>query len=181
MTTPAPEFIRYLQQLADDDRGAMAVLRRSAGFEPGAYPPAFPYVERHVAHDSHAEDSRRRARYLVAMLFALHPCQETGSSVAAAFGHLLRKRGSDSIEKRFIALLAADPEQLPVHLRQAVSLLKAGDFGCDYALLEADLIQWLNPFDVDRRDRVRQRWARDFYRVLGAAEQQTDATFAPTK
>jgi CRISPR system Cascade subunit CasB len=180
MMIPAPDFVRYLQKLADDNRGAMAALRRSAGFAPGAYPPAFPYVERYLADDIHANDRRRVARYLVAMLFALHPKHASGSSLAAAFGHLLRKRESDSIEKRFIALLAADAEQLPVHLRQAVSLLAADEFGCDYASLEGDLIHWLNPFDVDRRDRVRQRWARDFYRVLGAAEHDTD-TFAPTK
>jgi CRISPR system Cascade subunit CasB len=176
MMIPAPDFVRHLQQLAADHRAALAVLRRSAGFDPGAYPPAFPYVERYVPDDSHAQDHRRQARYLLATLFALHPHHLEGCSLAAAFGRLMRKRESDSIEKRFVALLAADPEQLPVYLRQAVSLLAADDFGCDYASLETDLARWLNPFDIDQRDRVRQRWARDFYRALAGSPSDSVAT-----
>lgn len=173
MTTLALAFVQHLQHLADDDRGALAALRRSAGFPPGAYPPAFPYVERFVPGDAHADDSLRQALYLAAALFARHAKHLPGTSLAAACGRQMRQRDSDSVEKRFIALLAADADPLPVHLRQVVSLLAADDYGFDYATLLDDLSHWLHPFRVDARDRVRQRWARDFYRALDA--QDSDA------
>ena len=66
------DFIEKLQKL---DRRALAILRRSASFAPGAYPAAYPYVEHHVGADWHPQDSRRQALYITAMLFALHPRQ----------------------------------------------------------------------------------------------------------
>ena len=105
----------------------MAHLRRSLGFAPGAYPRAYPYVERFVGPDRHANDPWRKALYLAAGLFALHPEHRAGDTLASALGHLARVRESASIEQRFIALLGADPEGLPNLLRQAVSLLAADD------------------------------------------------------
>jgi CRISPR system Cascade subunit CasB len=174
---PAPDFIQHLKRLADNDRGALAVLRRGAGFAPGAYPPAFPYVERFVPHEEHAQGQRRLARYMVATLFALHPEHSAGCSLAAAFGRLMRERDSASLENRFVALLAAEPEELPVRLRHIVTLLASGSIGCDYAALELDLAHWLNPFGPESRDRVRQQWARDFYRALESTGERPASDF----
>jgi CRISPR system Cascade subunit CasB len=173
---PAANFIDHLKRLAENDRGALAVLRRGAGFAPGTYPPAFPYVERFVPYE-HAQDRRRLARYLVATLFALHPEHVNGTSLAAAFGRLMRERDSPSLEKRFVALLAAESEELPVHLRNVVALLSSDGIACDYAALEADLAQWLHPFSTESRDRVRQQWARDFYRALQTTGQRAASDF----
>jgi len=175
-TIPAVDFINYLKRLADNDRGALAVLRRSASFAPGTYPPAFPYVERFVEEEEHPQGRRRLARYLVSMLFALHPEHSAGISLAAAFGRLTRARGNASLEKRFVALLAAEPDELPVHLRNVVALLAADRIACDYAALEVDLTQWLRPCAEQLRDGVRQQWARDFYRVPEAARRHTAST-----
>lgn len=162
----APDFINHLECLAENDRGALAVLRRSASFAPGTYPPAFPYVERFVADEEHAQGRRRLARYLVSMLFALHPQHSAGITLAAAFGRLMRACGNSNLEKRFVGLLAAEPDELPVHLRNVVALLAADGIACDYAALEADVAQWLHPYTKQLHDRVRQQWARDFYRGL---------------
>lgn len=162
----AQQFVQYLRKLPDTNRAAVAVLRRSLGFSPGAYPPSYPLVERFVPRDCSATDGRRKALYLVAGLYAQHP-KHDAQSLAAAFGQLMRQRGSDSIEKRFIALLGADADNLPVYLRQVVSLLAADDIALDYALLQDDLRLWLNPSaDADWLDHLRQRWARDFYRTV---------------
>ncbi|WP_028536939.1 type I-E CRISPR-associated protein Cse2/CasB [Paludibacterium yongneupense] len=163
-------FVLHLQNLAQNNRGALAALRRSAGFAPGAYPPAFPYVERFVSADSHAEDSYRQALYVTAALFSRHPQHAEGQSLAAALGKLMQARDSGSIEQRFIALLAADAEDLSQYLRQIVSLLAADGYGLDYVSLLQDLSRYLNPFQFEARDKVRQRWARDFYRQLVAQE-----------
>lgn len=172
MSDYAQSFIKYLEALPERDRGALAVLRRSLGFAPGAYPPAYPYVERFVAAERHAQDASRLALYVVAGLYATHP-RQGGKSLATSLGELMRQRDSASIEQRFVALLGADAENLAVYLRQIVSLLAAGDLPLDYAALLKDLSLWLNPrIDPERRDVVRQRWARDFYRALAPASSE---------
>jgi CRISPR system Cascade subunit CasB len=168
MSEHAQSFIAYLTELAKHDRGALAHLRRSLGFAPGAYPPAYPSVERFVGLDRHANDPWRKALYLAAGLFALHPEHRAGQSLAAALGQLTRDRESASIEQRFIALLDAEPDGLPNLLRQAVSLLAADGRPYDYIRLLDDLGIWLRPIDTEGRDRMRQRWARDFYRAYDA-------------
>lgn len=168
MSEHAQSFIDHLAGLKEHNRGAFAHLKRSLGFEPGAYPRAYPYVERFVGADKHADDPWRKALYLTAGLYAFHPQLIPNTSLAAAFGRLARERGSDSLEQRFIALLGAEPESLPPLLRQAVSLLAADGQGCDYAKLLDDLARWFDAFDIadeQKRDRVRQHWARDFYRA----------------
>ena len=178
-------FVKHLQTLARHDRGAIAVLRRSLGFEPGAYPPAYPAVERFAAQGIDNE-VRRQALYLTAGLFALHPLHGRGQSLAGALGQTMRRRESASIEKRFIALLAADADSLPNHLRQTVSLIAADGIAIDYAQLLDDLGRLLQRWNEEQRDGVRQRWARTFYRTAEpgdggtAAKPATPATPAPT-
>lgn len=170
MTADKPDFaaafVGHLRQLHEHDKGAMAILRRSLSFDPGAYPSAYPFVERFVGADRHATDPMRRALYGVAGLFAQQPHHVEGRSLAFAFGVLMRHRDSASIEQRFVALLSADAENLHQYLRQAVSLLAADDQGFDFAQLLRDLTRWLHPHAQEARDQLRQRWARDFYNAL---------------
>ena len=173
MSEHAQKFIAYLQDLKEKSPGALAHLRRSLGFEPGCYTLAFPYVERFVAADKHPQDASRRALYLAAGLFALHP-KQGDKSLAAAFGALMRERESASIEQRFIALLGADAHSLPNYLRQTVSLLRADERALDYAALIGDLNYWLNPHANSHW--ICQRWARDFYRAVAEAPLSTDTT-----
>jgi CRISPR system Cascade subunit CasB len=161
----AEKFIAHLQLLKERDRGALATLRHSLAFDPGTYPQAFPYVERFAGADAHERNARRLALYAVAGLFARHPVR-TSESFATAFGKLMHHRNSASIEQRFVALLGADAENVFEYLKQAISLLAADGLGCDYAQLLDDLSRWLNPTLHEQRDRLRQHWARDFYRAL---------------
>ncbi|MDP3084799.1 MAG: type I-E CRISPR-associated protein Cse2/CasB [Rubrivivax sp.] len=170
-------FVSHLRKLAEHDRGALAALRRSLGFAPGTYAAAMPCVEPFAVSDG-TREPQRQALYLTAGLFATNPRHRTGTSLAGALAEVKLKRDSDSIERRFIALLSADAEALPVHLRHAASLLAAEELAFDYAALAQDLGRWLDPWQDDARDRVRQRWARDFYRRLAQAP-STDNT--PTK
>ena len=169
MISYADSFVEYLQGLVEHDRGGMAALRRSLGFAPGCYPPAYPIIERFAAQGSDKE-SLRKALYLTAGLFALHPSHAEGRSLASTFGQAMRQRESPSIEKRFIATLSAEAEALPDHLRQVISLLAADGIACDYGELLGDLSQWLNPRAFEARDRIRQRWAREFYRTAMASD-----------
>lgn len=172
MSDHAEKFIEHLAVLKDRDRGAMAALRHSLAFAPGAYPRAFPYVERFAGAAAHERDAHRLALYAVAGLFARHPLRRP-QSFAAALGELLRLRQSPSIESRFVALLGADAENIVEYLRQAVSLLAADGIGFDHARLLVDLSQWLNPGTDPSR--LRQRWARDFYRAAQPVSESTDS------
>jgi CRISPR system Cascade subunit CasB len=157
------KFVQHLISLGTHDRGALAVLRHSLAFEPGTYPKAFPYVERFVSASSHERDARRLALYAVAALYARHPRHQE-QSFASAFGVLFRKRESLGIEGRFVALLGADAENIFDYLRQAIGVLASDDIGLNYLILLGDLSRWMN--SKTNADRLRQRWARDFYSVV---------------
>jgi CRISPR system Cascade subunit CasB len=67
--------------------------------------------------------------------------------------------GSTSTERRFIALLDADSDQLPHRLRQMAALLKEQPL--DFDALLNDLLYW----NSDKK-RTQHVWARDFYQNL---------------
>lgn len=176
----AQRFIEHLIDLRERDAGALAALRHSLAFEPGDDPRSYAYVERFVARDWHARDSRRLALYAVAGLFARHP-EQNARSLAAALGQVLRDKDRPSLELRFRALLEADADSVVAHLRQTVSLLAAESLGCDYASLLADLCVWLDDrADPRWRDDIKRRWARQFYAALQAEPDAAADPLAPT-
>lgn len=164
----AQPFVAYLLRLKDQDRGALAVLRHSRSFAPGADAKAYRYVERFISPSWHENDARRLAYYAVAALFATHPVVDE-RSMPGALGRLLRDKDRPSLELRFQALLEADADSVWPHLRQAVSLLAADGLGYDHAGLLCDLCVWLDErADPSWRDQLKQRWARAFYGALQA-------------
>lgn len=158
-------FIDHLLRLKERDKGAMARLRRSLAHDPGTDPQVYPYVEPFVGTDRQERDPRRLALYVVAGLYAMNPCHSQERTLAEAYA--AHATGNGSQELRFIALLGAEPERLPVLLRQAVALLNGRTY--DHARLLQDLERLLHPFGMEGRNRVRQRWAREFYRIYDAS------------
>jgi len=137
-------FIELLESLNEKDTKVRAVLRRSLAFDPGEYPPAYPYVEPFLKDEGNSW--RREMFYLVAGLWASHWTEgRTGSPMAIgkACAAYQSSTGSTSTERRFIALLDADREQLPHRLRQMIALLKEQSIDFD-ALLER-LLHWRRP------------------------------------
>jgi CRISPR system Cascade subunit CasB len=88
---------------------------------------------------------------------------------AVALLYLQRNR-TESIEQRFVALLDADGEQLPHHLRQMVQLLRAEE---GIRIYWVELLTDLRDWNRDDR-RVQQLWARAFYREVNAAGDPDD-------
>lgn len=172
-------FLEWLETMNERDTRVRAVLRRSLAFAPGAYCAAFPYVEPFLTDD--APHWRRQVHYLVAALWAAHwkadrqgPMLPMGNAIASyAMNHHKREQlmtGGSSTERRFIALLDADPEQLPHRLRPMVALLK--DETIDFDALLTDLLWW-----QDERKSRQNNWARQFYRTLNPStdpEQDTE-------
>lgn len=180
MTELASAFVSHLCILQQRDKAALSQLKRSLSFAPGAYPRAYPYIERFVGADKHANDPWRMALYLTAGLYALHPAHQSSLSLASSLGHLGRVRDSASLEHRFIALLGAETHSLPTLLRSVVSLLAADGHPCDFIRLLDDLTLWLNPHATEARERTCQQWARDFYRSYDKPDTPTQDPIADT-
>ncbi|MCG3144750.1 MAG: CRISPR-associated protein Cse2 [Gammaproteobacteria bacterium] len=168
-------FINYLKELADDeDRAALAALRRSLGKTPGEAAEA----HRHVLRFN-PDPWDEWAYYLVAGLFALHPeswahkeVDRQSTNFGASFAWLKSKTDSDSIEKRLVALLDCHEDDLAEHLRHAVSLLRSKEIPVDWAQLLRDLRSW------NHEDRfVQRRWARAFW---GGNQTDQQADEAPS-
>src|SRR4051794_33883480 len=115
-------FFAGLRRRAQTDTSVVATLRRSLGEEPGTYAPSFPLVEPLVAGQ---HDGSRRMVYLAAGLWALTQRRGEGDPLPlpAAMHTVASRRGSASIEQRFVALLDAEGDELVWRLRHAVQLL----------------------------------------------------------
>lgn len=152
-------FIGYLESvLKRDDRAVLAHLRRGLGKEAGTAMEMFPYIARFVQTKFRSEEN---AYFLVASLFGLYPTNswksdEKYNNLGKSLSFL--KEESDSIEKRFVALLNSDEEDLPNHLRQIISLLKSKEKPINWFQLLKDIKNW------SHEDRYVQRnWAKGFW------------------
>ncbi len=164
MTTPVQEvqpFIVYLQSLAEkQDRGALAALRRGLGQPPGTVAETFRYVEPWLGEKRSA--TREAAFYLVASLFSLHPKSTNIGNMGAHLAQTRSEGGEDALERRFTALLAAHPDDLPFYLRQAVSFLKSKEVPVNWDELLWDIQNWEAKRD-DPRHSVQKKWASAFW------------------
>ncbi len=151
-------FIEWLESISKRDSKVRAVLRRSLAFDPGAYVPAYPYVEPFIKDES--KSWRREVFYLVAGLWAAHWREgQRGQpmSLGKACAEYQTANGATSIERRFITMLDADSDQLPHRLRQMIALLNEQSIDFD------DLLKGLLYWNDDQK-RTQNTWARDFYR-----------------
>jgi CRISPR system Cascade subunit CasB len=159
-------MIEFLEGISAKDSKVRAVLKRSVAFEPGSYPPAFPYVEHRLGNDDN--NWKRKVFYLISGLWALQRREAQGykqTLPSACKASYLKSDKSPSLEKRFITLLDSDEEQIAYRLRQMVSLLK--DYPIDFDNLLKDLLSWNHP---DKW--VQIKWAKEFYK--GASEEETE-------
>ncbi len=160
MSKKSHPFIEHLASLRDD-RGALAALRRGLGQPPGTVPAMFPYVERYLPKDP--KPWQEKAYYLIAALFAYHPELGERGNMGDHFADVRRRnpdRDHTALERRFTALLAAHPEDLPFYLRQAVSYLKSEELpiNINWNQLFKDVQGW----GYENRS-VQKRWARAFW------------------
>jgi len=141
----------------------LAALRRGLGRPPGTVPEMHPHVQPFLAADG-LKGWREDCCYIVAALLASHPDLggrgNLGDTMRRLSEAVAGKPGerADSVERRFIALLKADREDLFGHLRHAVSLAKAKEVPVNYDRLLRDIRNW----DSDQRW-VQRNWARAFW------------------
>ena len=179
--TKAWEFVQALKRLADirqggaNNLGALAALRRGLGKPPGTVAEMYPYVMQYLPE--RASRSEEDAYFLIAALFAWHQLDWTTGerfkkqrNFGASFRRLAVSADSQSLEKRFVALLDARREDLPEHLRHAIGLLKSKEIPVDWVQLLEQVSVW------DRDDRhVQRAWAGAYWGSSSADTPKSDA------
>jgi CRISPR system Cascade subunit CasB len=151
-------LIGYLKDLAKrQDRAALAHLRRGLGKKPGESMEMYPYVGRFISEKT--DGSYDRAVFLTSALFADYSdaAQNIGD-LGRSVRQLAKDTGSDSIERRFVALLDAEPNELHYYLRQMVGLLKANNIAVNWNTLFENIRDWGKPSRG-----VQRKWARSFW------------------
>lgn len=156
---PAEEddrLIKYLKGLEKrQDRAALANLRRGLGKQPKTAMEMFPYLGQFLSNEPRPR--YETAVFIVAALFAYYP--DAPGNVGNLGDSIRRmKDDSDSIERRFVALLDSEAEDLPYYLRQIIGLLKSKEIAVNWNRLFKDIQNWSS----DNR-RVQNAWARGFW------------------
>lgn len=178
MTRELERFIQYLEEHRDD-RAMLAALRRGVSQPPGAIPEVSKYVQSWLWYTAPAY--LEEAYYLIAPLFALHPMKGGEGNMGNHFADLCEpgKEPPPSVERRFMLLLSAHPDDLADYLRQAIGLLKSKDVPVNWQRLLKDVLAWKRR-DERPRLKVQKEWARKFWRsrdkTSSATETQSNST-----
>jgi len=159
----AGRFCSYLLSLAED-KAAMSALKRGAAHQPGEYTPQFRYIVPFIP-----EKTYELPYFLTATLFGIHPVNSSAGSFGSAFKGIYQATGSDSIELRFNALLQAREEDLPYHLRNAVSLLASKNIPVNYTELFDAIRNWNHPDKF-----VQKKWAKEFWSPVKISAETTE-------
>jgi CRISPR type I-E-associated protein CasB/Cse2 len=161
-------FIVFLEKLVDDKR-AMANLRRGLGKPAGTVYEMDRYILPFISEST--GNKREAAYYTIASLFAFwHQGKDKPESIDGNLGNSLkqlvnietnnkgnREETEKRIEKYLVAILNANYEDLPDHLRRIVSLLKS-KVPLNWSQLLYDIQHW----DTDDHW-VQHQWAKGFW------------------
>lgn len=163
MSKKNKDFITFLEGLREDNRAALAHLRRGLGKRPGTAFEMFRYVAPFVQQSYPAEEE---AYFVVAALFGLYPDARHGEGNLGASLASIENR-STSIDKRFLSLLNSRDTRLQHHLRQSISLLKANEGFIHWPRLLRDIKNWSHPKRFVQRD-----WAMAFWGATSGSRDQ---------
>lgn len=160
----------------------LAALRRGLGREMSEVPEVFPIIvpmlpDFTARPISAAQRERDEHTYFqVAALYAWHGINWRGSGtyrrdLGASLYALSQKGTSESMEKRFVAMLDCHRDELDTHLRSLVGILRTGDQPIAWPQLLADLegTHW-------EERRTQTLWARSYWG--GPARDTADAADA---
>ncbi len=156
-----PRIAAFVERLKkfhiQQDRGALAALRRAVDGDPAQALQAARYVYPYFPEGAPRERWKERTFLIVGGLFALHPASGTNGNLGRHLREAHRQGDDDDPgkERRLLQLLAVeDREDLPHPLRQAVAVLPE-DAPVNWEQLLIDLNQW--------GDSVKRSWARGYW------------------
>lgn len=162
-------LIEHLKKLQKDEKrgpGAMATLRRALSGEQADVLRAYEYIGFILPYAIQEQNDC----ILVAALFALHQIasESQWDNLGAHLAALRRrkqeqKESTDSLDRRFTALVAASRAELPYHLRAAVGLLKDAEIQIDWTRLLSDVLYWEFENLDPAKPTVQRRWANAFW------------------
>lgn len=157
---PKSPFIDYLEELKrQENMGALASLRRGLQYDLGHCVDMYPYIIPWLEHVQGKWE--KEMYYLIASLFAYHPRNCDSGNMGDVFRNISRsKRETKSLEQRFVALLRSNPEDLPFHMRQAISIAKSENIPINWHELFYDLKRW--PFA--KKYPPYEKWAGSFWK-----------------
>lgn len=160
-------------------KGDLATLRRGVGKKPGEIPQLWAlFLEDFPEELDQSKFTRQAAENAVYQALTLYAFHQQGKSPKTenmhrkgekrrnSLGLAARKLAKndedmDRILTRLNCVIHADNlDEMSVHLRSLISLLRSSDIPLDYANLARDLFRYQYPA---KRDQVRLDWARDFY------------------
>lgn len=168
------EFMNQLLLLRHPDipgnTAKIAKLKRGLGQQPLQNTEAMSVIYTCVREGT--PDYLREVYEIIAPLFALYPTENGTGNLGRHFRELCGEEQqfltSDqdklpaNVERRFMRLLASEPNELADTLRPAILLLKSKDVLVNWHRLLEDLVDWQFP---DQRAKVRSKWSRSFWKL----------------
>lgn len=158
-------FLDRLIHLKDNDRGAMAVLRRNAGLSIAESQGALDVFYRLLPFDIKYDEE---FYFLIATLYPLNPQNVYEGNLGDAMATLRQKRGNTALDRRMAILLDAQTERLPsgvvipgelgFRLRQTVKLLASAEVRVNWHDLLRNVLNWNHP-----EKWVQKSWARAYF------------------
>jgi CRISPR system Cascade subunit CasB len=162
-------FVEYMKNLYKrDDKAALAALRRGVKAMPNLEIECFQYIYPGIRLMNYPNPQYiEKTAFMVGVLFALwHSGQidpsilnENPNSFGDSFYRLKNSSGgSESLEKRFTALLNAHKDDLSQHLRHIVGIMRSNNIPINWEDLAKGIDNWTHP-----KQKIQVRWARDYW------------------
>jgi CRISPR type I-E-associated protein CasB/Cse2 len=175
------------QRETGEQRATIAELRR--GLQ--EFPHLAPYMHRHLAPFTvYKMGWEKQTYYLVAALFARYHSgskepiysDKRWDNMGSYFAEVVKQdqETSDSVERRFNALLTSHPQDLHYHLRQAIAFLHGKTevtIPINWEGLLRDILKW---DDDEQRPKVQEAWATNFWRYKAKTTEENNLQTEPT-
>ncbi|MCD8223631.1 MAG: type I-E CRISPR-associated protein Cse2/CasB [Clostridiales bacterium] len=98
-----------------------------------------------------------------------------GQNLGSSLSELRKDGDSESVDRRFNAMILADTEEeFKMHLRYILRLYKSKikDGTVDFAMLAMDIYRFIHW--EDGKERIRLTWSREYYRMNSKGEENHD-------
>lgn len=173
------QFMQKQIQQLHPSKASLAKLRRGVGKKIGDMPSLLEFIlpDENMSTYPEQEEQIETAIYTSLTLYALHQqgvdaCVSTGLdgeetlSNKNSLGHAVRNLASkvdneDTVLRRFDKVLTANsPEELAVHVRGLIGLMKQHNISLDYAAFAIDLYRFQQTI---WHRRVVLEWGKDYY------------------
>lgn len=176
-------FVAFVEgNLQRKNLAVLAALRRGFGKRPWEAPEMFPFIVPFLTPEM--PPVRQEAFFLTGSAFAQHPSKGSEAeplngrdNLGDAFRNSIRRpTDQTSIERRFVALLSSDREDVSEHVWRAVTFLRSKEVSIDWR-------QFLHDLARPSWNQVRKEWASSFWapvRTGVSASQGKEADVEPS-